>query len=133
MGFVVVSKSVNELKKHKVFSKRIIKSGRIDYTDGSGKEATFTYTERIKYNNEEIVLPLDRSSLCIIGRKYCYCYNRFDPVTPGKLVKYIPEDKFERHSYNCYKYKPGSIIEAAIEGGKAYGINKRRVKKHIEG
>jgi len=122
-SFKVVSITKSPTKKKHVVEPKLIKVGVIEYSDGSGGEAVFVYEAVVRFNKETHTLPIVRESLSIIGKKFCYCYNRFDPISPNKIIKYVPETKFLEHPYNSYKYKPGSLIRAEVKNDKAYAIN----------
>lgn len=107
---------------------KLIKEGTIIYTDGGGISALFKYTETIRGLSKEVTIPVNSKELSVIGCKYCY---RIDilKVTNSEIIKYIPEDIITEHTFNSFKFKPNSTVEAVIKDDKAYVITKQERRK----
>ena len=130
MEFEIVSKRKQSTDSiHKIVNEKNIVQGILIYTTESGQDAIFKFTETIRgisYNRE---YPVNPSELSIIGCKYCYCVDRLGVIKYGTLVRYIPEIPFDRHTYNNYKFKPGSIVLAEIVNDIAYVVSKQECRK----
>lgn len=135
MGFQIVSKKkTSELPARRVVNSKNIVKGNILYTDESGQEAIFKYVENNKGILKDVELPINSRELYLVGAKWCYCLDKLNAVSKGDLVVYIPTDPFDKHIFNCYKFKPGSTILAEIFNDKAYVVSKPEFrKKNVQG
>ncbi len=122
-GDALVSTSINR----KIIEANI-KEGIIRYINNSGGEAVFEFTETIKGIEKDFSFPINFRELDLKGCKFAWCNNHLISFK-DEYVKYYPKEPFNDHPYNCYKFKPNSIIQAELINDKAYVITKQKRRK----
>jgi len=135
MGFQIVTKDKTPIvPRRRVIDAKNIKKGELIYIGQSGQKATFKFTEDIRGITTDFEYEVNSRELRITGSKFCWCYNRLAIVNKGEIVVYIPEEPFEKHLYNCYKFKPNSLVLAEILHDIAYVVSKPEFgRKKVQG
>ncbi|KKK69714.1 hypothetical protein LCGC14_2931290, partial [marine sediment metagenome] len=122
-GDALVSTSINR----KIIEANV-KEGIIRYINNSGGEAVFEFTETIKGIEKDFNFPINFRELDLKGCKFAWCDGSLLSSTSG-YIKYYPEESFHDHPYNCYKFKPNSVVQAELINDKAYVITKQKRRK----